>query len=85
MIPAIRDNATLKSIAARLGKTIPQVILRWHIQHDSVPVFKTMKPARLRENFAVWDFKLTDEDMAAISALDQDYKYHVESASCPGF
>lgn len=85
MIPAIRDNATLKSIAARLGKTIPQVILRWHIQHDSVPVFKTMKPARLRENFAVWDFELTDEDMAAISALDQDYKYHVESASCPGF
>lgn len=85
MIPAIRENPTLQAIASRLGKTIAQVILRWHIQHASVPVFKTMKPQRLSENFAIWDFSLTDEDMAAISALDQDYKYHLESASCPGF
>lgn len=85
MIPAVRDNETLKAIAKRLGKTIPQVILRWHVQHNSVPVFKTLKPHRLKENFAIWEFSLTDADMKAIAALDQDYKYHLESASCPGF
>lgn len=85
MIPAIRNSPALMRIAERCGKSIPQVILRWHYQHQSVPVFKTMKPYRLKENFDVWDFELTAEDMSAIHSLDEDYKYHLESASCPGF
>lgn len=85
MIPAIRNSPVLVRIAERCGKSIPQVILRWHYQHRSVPVFKTMKPYRLKENFDIWDFELTAEDMAAIHSLDEDYKYHLESASCPGF
>ena len=85
MIPAIRDSPILKAIAARTGKTVPQVILRWHYQHKSVPVFKTLKPHRLIENFGIWDFSLTADDMSAIHSMDQDYKYHLESASCPGF
>lgn len=85
MIPTIRNSPVLVRIAERCGKSIPQVILRWHYQHRSVPVFKTMKPYRLKENFDIWDFELTAEDMAAIHSLDEDYKYHLESASCPGF
>ena len=85
MIPAIRNSPILKAISERTGKTIPQVILRWHYQHQSVPVFKTMKPHRLKENFNIWDFELTQADMDAIHSLDEDYKYHLESASCPGF
>ena len=85
MIPAIRESSVLQAISQRTGKTIPQVILRWHIQHGSVPVFKTMKPHRLKENFDIWGFELGDDEMNAISSLDCDYKYHLESASCPGF
>lgn len=85
MIEKIRNSPVLKSIAERVGKSVPQVILRWHYQHKSVPVFKTMKPSRLSENFDIWDFELTQADMDAIYSLDEDYKYHLESASCPGF
>lgn len=85
MIDPIKNSPILKAIADRTGKSIGQVILRWHYQHQSVPCFKSLKPKRLAENFAIWDFELTDEDMAAINSMDCDYKYHLESASCPGF
>ena len=85
MIDAIKKSSILNEIANKKGKTIGQVILRWHYQHQSVPCFKSLKPMRLAENFDIWDFELTHEDMAAINSMDCDYKYHLESASCPGF
>ncbi|MDE5773656.1 MAG: aldo/keto reductase [Muribaculaceae bacterium] len=85
MIEPIRNSEILHAIAKRYGKTVGQVILRWHIQHGSVPCFKSVNPERLKENFDIWDFKLTDEEMKEISSMDCDYKYHLESASCPGF
>ena len=85
MIDAIKKSSILNEIANKKGKTIGQVILRWHYQHQSVPCFKSLKPKRLAENFDIWDFELTHEDMAAINSMDCDYKYHLESASCPGF
>ena len=85
MIRAITTSPVLQAISQRTGKSIGQVILRWHYQHNSVPCFKSLKPQRLAENFDIWDFELTDEDMRAIRKMDEDYKYHLESASCPGF
>ena len=85
MIDAIKKSSILNEIANNKGKTIGQVILRWHYQHQSVPCFKSLKPKRLAENFDIWDFELTQEEMTAINSLDCDYKYHLESASCPGF
>lgn len=85
MINSIKQSFVLQDIAARTGKTVGQVILRWHYQHHSVPCFKSLKPERLRENFDIWDFELTTEDMKRIFSMDEDYKYHLESASCPGF
>lgn len=85
MIDPIRNSHILNEIAKRVGKTVGQVILRWHYQHNSIPCFKSLKPSRLEENFQIWDFELTDEDMSAIHLMDCDYKYHLESASCPGF
>ena len=85
MIDAIKKSSILNDIAYKKGKTIGQVILRWHYQHQSVPCFKSLKPMRLAENFNIWDFELTQEEMAAFNSMDCDYKYHLESASCPGF
>ena len=85
MIDAIKKSSILNEIANKKGKTIGQVILRWHYQHQSVPCFKSLKPKRLAENFDIWDFELTHEEMAVINSMDCDYKYHLESASCPGF
>ena len=85
MIPEISSSEILKTLAEKYHKTIGQVILRWHIQRGTVPVFKSTKPERLAENIAVFDFELTDDEIKQISSLDCDYKYHIESASCPGY
>jgi 2,5-diketo-D-gluconate reductase A len=64
------ENPILKDIAARHGKTAAQVILRWHIQLGLVVFPKSVTPARIKENIDVFDFKLSNEDMAAIASLD---------------
>lgn len=85
MIKKIRESKELQEIAERHNKSIAQVVLRWHIQNHTVPVFKSLKPYRLRENFDIFDFQLSDDEMAQVASLDEDYKYHIESASCPGY
>lgn len=85
MIAPIKSSSILSEISRRTGKTIGQIILRWHYQHNSVPCFKSVNYSRLKENFDIWDFELNEDDMRRISSLDEDYKYHLESASCPGF
>jgi len=85
MIKKIRESKELQEIAARHQKSVAQVILRWHIQNHTVPVFKSLKPHRLKENFDIFDFQLSESEMAQVASLDEDYKYHLESASCPGY
>ena len=85
MIGPIRNSEMLKAIAETHGKSIAQVILRWHYQNHTVPVFKSLKPHRLKENFDIFDFQLSESEMEQVSSLDEDYKYHLESASCPGY
>jgi len=67
----IFQNETLVSIAAKYGKSAAQVILRWHIQRQIIVIPKSVKKARIIENFSVFDFELSDEDMSAIRALDR--------------
>ena len=64
------SNKVLKSIGEKYGKTPAQVILRWLIERNVVVIPKTTKIERMRENFAVFDFKLTAEDKAKIAKLD---------------
>ncbi len=66
---AVRDPL-IAGIAARHGRTPAQVILRWHIQNGLVAVPKSVTPARIVENFDVFNFELTEEDMAKIATLD---------------
>jgi 2,5-diketo-D-gluconate reductase A len=58
-------------IAARIGRTPAQVTLRWHVQRGDIVFPKSVTPARIAENFATFDFELSANDMAAISALDR--------------
>ena len=81
----IAGSSDIQDIAKRHHKTVAQVVLRWHVQNEYVPVFKTTKPSRLKENIDVFDFELSEGEMRRIASLDEDYKYHLESASCPGF
>lgn len=66
----IFENETLKAIGAKYGKTVAQVILRWHVQRGVVAIPKSVHKERIEENFNIWDFQLSQEDMDAIAALD---------------
>lgn len=65
----------ITTAAAAHGKTPAQVVLRWHIQRDTVIFPKTSKAQRLRENAALFDFALTADEMAAIDALDEQHNF----------
>jgi 2,5-diketo-D-gluconate reductase A len=68
----IFQNPVLRSIATSHGKTVAQVILRWLTQRGIVVIPKSVRPERIAENFDVFGFDLTPDDMAAIAKLDMD-------------
>ncbi len=68
---AVLDDPVLKEIAAAHGKTTGQVVLRWHVQLGNVVFPKSATPERIAENFEIWDFELSDDDMDAIESLDR--------------
>ncbi len=67
---ALLDDATIETIAAHYEKTPAQTILRWHLQLGNVVIPKSVTPERIRENIDVFDFELSEDDMAAIARLD---------------
>ena len=67
------EDEGFKAIAAAHGKTVGQVVLRWNIQRGVVVIPKSTHVERIAENFDVWDFELTDQEMAQISAHDMGY------------
>ena len=68
---SVLDDAVLGEIAAAHGKTAAQVMLRWHIQEGRNAIPKSTNPGRIAENFDVFDFALSPEELARIDALDR--------------
>lgn len=65
------QNPILHAVAARHGKTVAQIVLRWLTQRGVVAIPKSVRKERMAENLAIFDFTLGDEDMTAIAALDE--------------
>jgi 2,5-diketo-D-gluconate reductase A len=65
------DEPTLAELGEKYGKTPAQVVLRWHLQLGNIVFPKSMRPERIRENIAVFDFELSNDDMDVVSALDR--------------
>lgn len=63
-------NELLAGIAAAHSKSVAQVVLRWLIQRDVIVIPKSVSPARMAENFNIFDFELTTDEMAKIATLD---------------
>ena len=67
----VLDDPVITDIAERLGRTPAQVVLRWHIERGNIVFPKSTTPARIEENFALFDFALEPGDDAAIAGLDR--------------
>jgi 2,5-diketo-D-gluconate reductase A len=68
---AVLDDPVIVEAAQAHGKSPAQVVIRWHLQHGNVVIPKSVTQARIEENFDVFGFTLTDDQMAAIDGLDR--------------
>ena len=78
------DNALLneplfKSLAEKYGKSTAQIILRWHIQDGNIVIPGSKNSDHIKANFDIFDFSLTDEEMAEISSLDKGVRYYTST------
>ncbi|GAA2009693.1 aldo/keto reductase [Nakamurella flavida] len=68
----VLDDPAITAIAEATGKSPAQVVLRWHVQLDNIVFPKSVTPSRMKDNFEIFDFQLTDDQVASISALNKD-------------
>ena len=76
---ALLEEPLFAELAQKYGKTNAQVILRWHIQAGNIVIPGSKNPAHIKDNFDLFDFSLTEEEMAKITALDKDTRYYTST------
>lgn len=75
------ENPTITELAKTLGRTPAQVILRWHVQKGYIVFPKSTTPSRIEENFDIFDFELSADDLSAIDALNADNRVGPDPAT----
>jgi 2,5-diketo-D-gluconate reductase A len=80
---ALLSEPAIVAIAARHGKSAAQVVLRWHVELGLGAVPKSVNPERMAANIDIFDFALSDDEIAAISALDRG-EAHAEDSDETG-
>ena len=68
------DDPTLKEVAKKYNKSVPQIMLRWCIDYGVLPLTKSVNKNRIEENIDIFDFQLDSEDMKKLKELDQNYR-----------
>lgn len=73
---ALLEEPVFTALASKYGKSNAQIILRWHMQAGNIVIPGSKNPEHIRANFALFDFALTEEEMAQIAAVNQDKRYY---------
>ena len=76
---ALLEEPLLTAPGQKYGKSAAQIILRWHMQVGNIVIPGSKNPAHIKANFDLFDFVLTDEEMAQIAALNQDKRYYTST------
>ena len=76
---ALIQEALFTRLGEKYGKSNAQIILRWHLQSDNIVIPGSKNPDHIRDNFDLFDFSLTDEEMAQIAALDKGVRYYTST------
>lgn len=78
------DNATIVSVAEAHGKTPAQVLIRWSVQLGNVVIPRSSSPERVKSNLDVFDFELTDDEMATLDGLDDGTRFRPDPETYTG-
>ena len=78
------DNATIGSVAQAHGKTPAQVLIRWSIQLGNIVIPRSSSPERIKSNIDVFDFELTDDDMATLNGLNDGTRFRPDPETYTG-
>ena len=76
---ALLEEPLFTELGKKYGKSSSQIILRWHIQDGNIVIPGSKNPVHIRENLDLFDFALTEEEMAQIAAMDQKKRYYISS------
>ena len=76
---ALLEESLFTELGKKYGKTNAQIILRWHIQDGNIVIPGSKNPAHIKDNFDLFDFSLTEEEMAKIAALDKNTRYYTST------
>ena len=76
---ALIEEPVFSKLAQKYGKSNAQIILRWHLQSGNIVIPGSKNPAHIKDNFALFDFALTEEEMFEIAALDKDTRYYTST------
>lgn len=75
-------NRAIQSMMQKYGKSFQQIVLRWHIQNDVIPIPRSTNKSRIKDNINVFDFHLTDEEMASIDAININSRLRFDPDNC---
>lgn len=75
----LMSEPIFKTLAEKYRKTVAQIILRWHIQSGNIIFPRSTNPIHIKENISIFDFKLSDDEMAEIDKLDQNKRFYTLS------
>lgn len=78
------DNSTIQSVAQAHGKTPAQVLIRWSLQLGNVVIPRSSSPERIKSNLEVFDFELTDDEIATLNGLDDGTRFRPDPATYTG-
>lgn len=76
---ALLKDTALEELAEKYQKSTAQIILRWHVEAGNIVIPGSKNPAHIRDNFALFDFELTEEEMQKIAGLDKNTRYYTST------
>ena len=79
------SSKEINIICEKYKKSVPQVVLRWNIDKHIIPIPKSSSASHIKENYDVFDFSLTLEEITLIDSFNKNYQYLPESVYCPGY